>query len=136
MITETVANTANVPTITDNLFKQGTIDTESIGISFCPSVGDEDLVNGEMTFGAVDKAKYTGEINYVPITNHTPANRYWGIDQDITYDGKPIMTACSGIVDTGSTLLLLATDAFEKYKAAIGAVMDESGFFSFAFVVF
>lgn len=31
----------------------------------------------------------------------------------------------AGIVDTGTTLVLLATQAFKAYKTACGAIMDK-----------
>jgi cathepsin E len=36
------------------------------------------------------------------------------------------LSSTAGIVDTGTTLLLLATDAFNKYKSATGAVLDST----------
>ena len=46
-----------------------------------------------------------------PITTAQPANQYVGIEQSITYgDGSiTILQSTAGIVDTGTTLLLLAT---------------------------
>ena len=122
-----------IPTVTDNLFTQGTIPTNSIGISYAPTTASPDtldapgIMNGELTFGGTDSSKYTGNITYVPITSKSPANAYWGIDQSITY-GKSkstqILRNTAGIVDTGTTLLLLATDAFTAYKRATGATED------------
>jgi hypothetical protein len=44
-----------VPTVTDNLYNQGTITTESIGISYEPTTTTaEGTVNGTLTFGGVD----------------------------------------------------------------------------------
>lgn len=45
-----------VPTVTDNLFSQGTISSDSIGISYEPTTADGSL-NGELTFGGVDSSK-------------------------------------------------------------------------------
>jgi Eukaryotic aspartyl protease len=104
----TVSNTTTVPTVTDNLYAQGTISTESIGISYAPTTSTGEI-NGELTFGGTDSTKYTGSITYVPITATSPASYYWGIDQTLTYgNGSPLL-ASSGIVDTGTTLLLIAT---------------------------
>jgi len=122
----TVSNTSTVPTVTDNLLKQGTISQEIISISYVPTTSPTELPNGEMTFGATDPSKFTGEIGYVPITSSSPANHYWGIDQSISYGGQEILTSTAGIVDTGTTLLLLATDAFNAYQKATGAKMDQS----------
>lgn len=45
------------------------------------------------------------------ITSKYPANQYVGIDQSITYGSKGtvILSKTSGIVDTGTTLILLST---------------------------
>ncbi|EJC98896.1 acid protease [Fomitiporia mediterranea MF3/22] len=121
-----------VPTVTDNLFKQGTIPTESVGISYVPTTGSDGsasgMLNGELTFGGTDSSKITGEITYVPITSTSPASNYWGIDQSITYgnSGTQILDTTAGIVDTGTTLLYLASDAFSAYQRATGATMDQA----------
>jgi hypothetical protein len=143
----TVDKTAGVSTVVDNLFTQGTIPINAVSVSYTPTttVG---AANGEVTFGATDSSKYafllhcflhllmdkmvlslrfTGEIGYVPITSTAPASRYWGIDQTLTYGGGNSGTqllSSSGIVDTGTTLLLIATDAFQAYQRATGAVLD------------
>ena len=139
----TVSGTTTVPTVTDNLFAQKTIPEESIAISFNP-ITESGQVNGEMTFGSTDASKsvnvlsntyycmahrlnrFTGDITFTPITKTSPASQYWGIDQTITYgsSGSALLTS-SGIVDTGTTLLLIATDAFKAYEKATGAKMDQ-----------
>ncbi|KAJ7625265.1 acid protease [Mycena polygramma] len=127
LTTGTVSSTTSVPTVTDNLFEQSTIPIESIGISYIPTTSTSGAINGELTFGGTDSAKYTGSISYVPITETSPANNYWGIDQSITYGSRTtILELTAGIVDTGTTLLLLATDAFQAYKEATGATEDRT----------
>jgi len=70
--------------------------------------------------------RFTGDINYVPITKTSPASNYWGIDQTVSYgQGGTTLLKASGIVDTGTTLLLLATDAFHAYQKATGATIDK-----------
>ncbi|KAI9440274.1 acid protease [Lactarius psammicola] len=123
----TIGGNTPVPTITDNLFKQGTIPTESIGIFYQPSTSASAVSNGELTFGGIDSSKITGDVNYVPITSASPASGYWGVDQNITYgsSGESILSSTAGIVDTGTTLVLIATDAFQKYQKATGATLDQ-----------
>lgn len=53
----TVSSNKLVPTVTDNLFSQGTIATECIGICYAPT-GKNGEINGELTFGGVDDSKY------------------------------------------------------------------------------
>ena len=79
----TLSSGEPVPTVTDNLFTQGTIAENSIGISYEPSTSDN-VANGELTFGGTDPTKFTGEITFVPITSTSPASQYWGIDQSVT----------------------------------------------------
>lgn len=122
----TVKKTTEVPTVTDNLSSQGLIPTESIGISYVPSTSTAEVANGELTFGGVDSSKITGEVDYVPITETSPANKYWGIDQTLTYGDGTTLLNSAGIVDTGTTLLLIATDAFNAYQKATGATLDQT----------
>ena len=45
----------------------------------------------------------------------------------ITYGSDTqILKTTAGIVDTGTTLIMIATDAFEAYKIATGAVLDDA----------
>lgn len=47
-----------------------------------------------------------------PLTRTFPASRYWGIDQSIRYgNSTPILETTAGIVDTGTTLILVASGA-------------------------
>lgn len=52
----TVGSNQPVPTVTDNLFAQGTIANDSIGIFYQPTT-DSGALNGELTFGGVDTSK-------------------------------------------------------------------------------
>ena len=108
---DTVEGVLTVPTVTDNLLSQGTISTEVVGIYFAPSSASSDT-NGELTFGGIDTSKTTSAVSYVPITSTAPATRYWGIDQSISYGGTTILAETAGIVDTGTTLILIAISEF------------------------
>ncbi|KAG1748362.1 acid protease [Suillus paluster] len=119
----TVSNGGLVPTVTDNLFSKGIIGTEALGIFFPPISANN---AGELTFGGYDSSKTTSPVNYVPLTTTSPASSYWGIDQSIAYGSSTILSETAGIVDTGTTLILIATDAFNQYKSATGATMDQT----------
>ncbi|PCH34149.1 aspartic peptidase A1 [Wolfiporia cocos MD-104 SS10] len=127
LTSDTVLGTSTVPTVTDNLYSQNSISEDLVAISFEPTT-TESSTNGELTFGGTDSSKYTGSINYVPITTTSPASEYWGIDQSVTYgsSGTPILSETAGIVDTGTTLILLASDAYSAYQSATGATADET----------
>ncbi|KAJ8469970.1 hypothetical protein ONZ51_g8640 [Trametes cubensis] len=114
-----------VPTVTDNAWVAGFLDKYEIGISFRPSQQMEQI-NGELTYGDVDRIKYKGYIRYVPMTTAPRASEYVGYDQSITYgDQGIILDTSSGILDTGTTLILIATDAFQRYQDQTGGVQDE-----------
>ncbi|KAH9930625.1 aspartic peptidase domain-containing protein, partial [Fomitopsis serialis] len=120
----TVGLSGTVPTVTDNLLSQGTIDTEVLAVSFEPATSDSDA-NGELTFGGTDSSS-TPAPSTTPITSTSPASEYWGIDQDISYGSSSILSSTAGIVDTGTTLVLIATDAYDKYKSATGGTEDST----------
>jgi hypothetical protein len=144
----TVSNTRDVPTVTDNLYAQGTIASNSIGVFYEPS-SSANVSNGEITFGGTDHTKLDGIFLLIPTSsdilhqvhwrnqlcsyyNHlsclegkSSSNyvwtcflkltiiKYWGINQSISYGtGNTILRTTAGIVDTGTTLLLLATGMY------------------------
>lgn len=116
---------ATIPTVIDNLFSRRTISSKVIGIFFEPT-NSNSTVNGVLTWGGTDRSKFTGSITYTPITVTEPAKLYWGIDQTVTY-GKsktPILAKTAGIVDTGTTLVLISKDAYDKYQTVTGATFD------------
>ncbi|KAJ7459167.1 aspartic peptidase A1 [Mycena galericulata] len=116
---------STIPTVTDNLFSQGTISSDVIGISFEPATSDNDE-NGSIAFGGTDSSKFTGSVAFTPLTTTSPASEYWGINQSIKYGGTTILSSTAGIVDTGTTLVLIATNAFTKYQKATGGKLDST----------
>ncbi|KAF8167357.1 aspartic protease [Crassisporium funariophilum] len=115
-----------IPTVTDNLFSAKTITANQIGISFEPTTTDE-ILNGEITWGGTDSSKFTGSITFIPLTTTSPASEFWGINQSVRYGASTsILATTAGIVDTGTTLVLLATNGFTKYRTATGGVLDST----------
>ncbi|KAF8808105.1 acid protease [Phlegmacium glaucopus] len=117
--------TATIPTVTDNLFAAGTITANEIGVSFEPITSPTgEQLNGELTWGGIDSSKFTGAITFTPITTVSPSKLFWGINQSIRYGTTTILSSTPGIVDTGTTLVLIATNALNSYKSLTGAVVD------------
>ncbi|KZT31528.1 family A1 protease, partial [Sistotremastrum suecicum HHB10207 ss-3] len=114
-----------VPTVTNNLVSQGTIAIEVVGVSFEPTTSDSAL-NGVLTFGGVDSSKFIGDLTFVNVTTISPASEFWGIDQQVSIGSSTILSTTAGIVDTGTTLVLLATDAYDQYVSATGATLDQT----------
>ncbi|KAG6848399.1 hypothetical protein H0H93_000532, partial [Arthromyces matolae] len=133
-----------IPTVVDNAKAQGLISANSLGVYFEP-YSSPSQGKGELTYGGADKGKFIGEMTFAPVTSTSPSNRFWGIDQTIKYGDTELQTS-SGIVDTGgtlqhfpslrkgrhsrlptgSTLVLLASEAYLAYKSATGAVRDSA----------
>ncbi|EMD38104.1 hypothetical protein CERSUDRAFT_152732 [Gelatoporia subvermispora B] len=113
---------ATIPTVTDTGFTQGSLTAHEVSVSFQPTTQDVS-VNGVLTFGGVDSSRFDGTLTFVPITTTSPSDEFVGIDQSITYgsSGTSILANTAGIVDTGTTLLLLPTDAIKRYITASGA---------------
>ena len=124
----TVSNAATVPTFTDNLYKQGSISTEVLGVSFRPESGsDTDDTNGELTLGGTDSSKYSGSITYFPKLASGTASAYWGIAiASFTYGSTTLASSASGIVDTGTTLIYIPSAAYSKFLSATGGTTDAS----------
>jgi saccharopepsin len=101
---EDMASGKPVPTVVDNLFKDGTVSSPTLGIFFQPATTSDDSNSGELSFGSVDTSKITSKVAYVPITTTHPASLYWGIKQAITYGDSKLLPATVGIVDTGRFL--------------------------------
>ncbi|KAG6845568.1 hypothetical protein H0H87_007247 [Tephrocybe sp. NHM501043] len=114
-----------VPTVTDTAFEQGIIASNQIGVYFEPYSNTSEQI-GALSYGGVDDSKFTGNITFAPLTTTQPASAYWGVNQTITYGSEEILKESAGIVDTGSTLVLIATDAFKAYQSATGAVLDSN----------
>ncbi|KAG6877019.1 hypothetical protein C0992_011041 [Termitomyces sp. T32_za158] len=111
-----------IPTVTDTAFKQKLAPLNKVGIYFEPFLNFSQGT-GQLTYGGVDTSKINGPFTFTPVTSVPPASAYWGIDQNISYNGELLLSS-AGIVDTGTTLTLIATDAFEKYRKAVGAILD------------
>ncbi|KAG2366830.1 aspartic peptidase domain-containing protein [Suillus spraguei] len=114
-----------IPTITDYLHKQGRIDQRIVGVFFQPTTTEADSLCGELSFGGPDKTKCIGNIVYTRVTTIPTASNYWGINQKITYGSTEILGTTAGIIDSGSTFLYIASDAFEQYQTATGGIHDE-----------
>ncbi|KAG2073306.1 aspartic proteinase [Suillus decipiens] len=120
--------TEPIPTFTNNLRRQhpDTIPAEMVGIFFQPYSGSPLHPAEQLTFGGTDSDLYNSNIAYTPITNSESARDYWGIEQSITYGNTEILRTTSGIVDSGFSLIGIATEAFVLYKAATGGEYHEA----------
>lgn len=115
-----------IPTVVDTAKAQGKISKAVLGIYYHETNSTAGVQNGELTYGGVDTSKISGSVAYYPVTTTSPASLYWGIDASAHYGTTAIMSKTSGIVDTGTTLVLLATNYFNKFKTATGGTVDSA----------
>ena len=121
---ETVEDTYEVPTVPDNLQRQYKIRKEVYSIYFNP-IDKTPVTNGRLTFGGIDYSEIAGDVSVVGITSTSPASRFWGVDaSSVTYGSDCLLSGRAGIVDSGTTLTLLASDAFEEYICDTSATLD------------
>lgn len=104
-----------VPTVFENIVSQGLVDSAE----FAFYLGNENGEKGELVFGGVDSAHYTGSFTYVPLK----ATTYWEIHLDAMNAGSTSIMAGgqSAIVDSGTSLLTGPKDAVKKIADQIGA---------------
>ncbi|KAJ3856567.1 aspartic peptidase domain-containing protein, partial [Lentinula lateritia] len=116
-----------IPTVMDNLFAQGTISNETLGVFLAPTTTD-DPVNGELSFGGVDTSKMTGPMSFFQVvdSNFRSTLPFWSISQSATFGGVTIMDTTTCVVDTGTTLLMLPEDAVTAYQNLTGATLDST----------
>lgn len=112
---QTVSGISEQPTVVQTAFNQGLIPAEVLGVFFAPAV-TEGTNNGELTYGGVDFSKIIGSIAYTPVAGSW--SEYWGIQTSISI-GSTNTGTFSGVVDTGTTLVLLPPTAFNAYVKAI-----------------
>lgn len=73
---------------------------------------------GELIIGGVDKDKYVGDFDYVPLSNLS----YWEVDlEDFMVNDASVTTVTRAIVDSGTSLLAGPTDEVKQIAEQLGA---------------
>lgn len=117
-----------IPTVSDQMLKQNIISKNVTSVSLSPLTTADFVVDGEVVFGGIDTSKFIGNLTFVPPTEIPPASTFWGFEQSLSFGESriPLLPAGTpGIMDTGTTLILLAPESFEKYQQLTGAVLDD-----------
>ncbi|KAF4343966.1 aspartic ase precursor [Fusarium beomiforme] len=124
----TVSNANQVPTFMHNLYKQGSIPSNVLGVYFRPESGrNNDDTNGELTLGGVDTSKFVPPLTYFPTLTRGEAAQYWGISVNtFTYGRGVIGRRAQAIVDTGTTLIYVPTGVYNNFLKAAGGKTDGS----------
>ncbi|KAF9350501.1 Type I transmembrane sorting receptor [Mortierella sp. AD094] len=105
-----------VKTFMDNAIAGNKLKEPIISV-FLPSERRNGGKGGNYLFGAIDHTRYTGNLTYAPVTQQG----YWQIAvQGLQVDGKTVAGATSqGIIDTGTTLLILGDSAAKAVHKSI-----------------
>jgi len=104
----------HIPTVFENMVNQKLVDQPVIGFYLTSSSGED----GEMVFGGIDKTKFTGELQYAPLTSET----YWETKLDsFTINGQSVSTTTKAILDTGTSLLAGPSADVKKIASSVGA---------------
>ncbi|KAF9915597.1 hypothetical protein BX616_005794 [Lobosporangium transversale] len=117
----TIETVPGVKTFLDNAIEAGLLEKPVISV-FLPSVRRNGGVGGEYLFGDIDESKFLGELTYVPITK----KGYWQIKvEDAGFNDDSIQQSSEGIVDTGTTLIIVSDKAANAIHSKIeGALKD------------
>ncbi|KAF9926970.1 hypothetical protein BGZ67_007801 [Mortierella alpina] len=107
-------------------FLDNAIATEALALPvvsvFLPSQRLFNGIGGQYLFGGIDSSKYTGELTYVPVTK----KGYWQIAiEDVGYNGRSLRVASQGIVDTGTTLIIVGDEAAASIHSNIGGAFHD-----------
>ncbi|CAE7189071.1 unnamed protein product [Rhizoctonia solani] len=95
------------------------------GLSFVPTT-HQGVLGGELTFGGVNSQKYIGKLNWVDV-NKGCLNSCWGFEQTIKYGEQVIQPYSAGVVDSGTALIYVTSEAFQLYSGALpGSKMDKA----------
>jgi len=79
--------------------------------------------DGELTIGGVNPARYTGDFTYVPVVDMVPGTTgYWEIVlDDVTVNGASVSSAKRGVVDSGTSLMVVPSNEIKALAKTVGA---------------
>ncbi|GAA5799405.1 rhizopuspepsin 1 precursor [Helicostylum pulchrum] len=114
----TITTVAGIKTPVDNLISQGLISSPVYGVHLGKASQGG---GGEYLFGGYDTTKFTGSLTTIPVDS---SQGYWGVSvSSVKVGTNTVASSFSGILDTGTTLLLF-TDAMAKKVAAVYSAKD------------
>ncbi|KFV49693.1 Cathepsin E, partial [Gavia stellata] len=107
-----------VTPVFDNMMAQNLVELPMFSVYM--STNPESSLGGELLFGGFDPSRFTGTLNWVPVTQQG----YWQIQLDnIQLDGTVAfcVNGCQAIVDTGTSLITGPTKDIKELQSYIGA---------------
>ncbi|PWZ01885.1 Asp-domain-containing protein [Testicularia cyperi] len=103
------------------MINQGLLDAPQV--SFYLGSSEED--GGEAVFGGIDESRFSGKIHWAPVRR----KGYWevALDKLALGDEELELDNGSAAIDTGTSLIAMATDTAEILNAEIGATKSWNG---------
>ncbi|KAI9012059.1 rhizopuspepsin 6 precursor [Phycomyces nitens] len=118
---DSIITASGVKTPMDNLISQGLITKPIFGVYLGKA---STTAVGEYVFGGYNSAHVGGTLTTVPVDN---SDGFWSINVSGLTAGSSSLGSFSGIVDTGTTLLLLTNTVAAKVAKAYGATDNNDG---------
>lgn len=83
-----------------------------------------DSANGELTIGGYDQTRFSGDLQWVPLSSET----YWQIKVDsLTMNGQSVSSVLDVIIDSGTSLLVGSTSDVSAIASMLGAKPSMNG---------
>ncbi|KAG0200914.1 hypothetical protein BGX28_006161 [Mortierella sp. GBA30] len=118
---DTIESVSGVKTFLDNAIAAGVLSQPVVSV-FLPSVRQNGGVGGEYLFGGIDTARFTGDLTYVPVSQQG----YWQIAIDgISAGGQDLGQSSQGIIDTGTTLIIVSDSAAQAIHGTISGATND-----------
>ncbi|KAG0053850.1 hypothetical protein BGZ83_000324 [Gryganskiella cystojenkinii] len=118
---DTIESVSGVKTFLDNAIAAGVLDKPVVSV-FLPSVRRNGGTGGEYLFGGIDTSKFTGELTYVPVSQQG----YWQVAIDgVSAGGQDLGQSSQGIVDTGTTLVIVSDAAAQAIHGTIQGASND-----------
>ncbi|GAA5987952.1 hypothetical protein JCM10908_007287 [Rhodotorula pacifica] len=122
--------TSGAPTVFENAISAGLISSPEFGF-YLQRAKDHTtqsrgtIAGGELCFGCTDNTKYTGNLNWIPVS----AKAYWEIPSDgITINNNVVSgTSFAAAIDTGTSLTYVPTAVAKALYAQIGGTPANDG---------
>ncbi|GJJ72079.1 hypothetical protein EMPS_04436 [Entomortierella parvispora] len=112
---DTIESVSGVKTFLDNTIAAGLLAQPVVSV-FLPSERLFKGKGGAYTFGGIDSSKFAGSLTYTPVTQ----KGYWQIlVQDASFNGASLKQTSQGIIDTGTTLIIVGDAAAAAIHAKI-----------------
>ncbi|NXW40166.1 CATE protein, partial [Nyctiprogne leucopyga] len=107
-----------VTPVFDNMMAQNLVELPMFSVYM--SANPESSLGGELLFGGFDPSRFTGTLNWVPVTQQG----YWQIQVDNIQVGGTVAfcsNGCQAIVDTGTSLITGPTKDVKELQSNLGA---------------